>query len=66
MGLLKAAKEIKIVKILGVRTTEQTKVLATYNSSLYCLLVVYSDDSRELIECDSKELQKKYIDFIEI
>jgi len=59
------SKEIKKVKLLGIRTAEQTKILGTYNSSLFCLLVLYSDNSKELVECESKEFQKKYINYIE-
>ena len=40
--------------VLGVRTSEQTKVLATYNSAMYSLLVEYSDGSREILELDAK------------
>lgn len=41
---------IKRVKYLGVRTTEQTEILATYNRSLYCFLIEYSDGSRKICE----------------
>lgn len=58
-------KEISSVKLLGIRTAEQTKILGTYNSSLYCLIVLYTDNSKELVECESKEFQKKYLDYIE-
>ena len=66
MGLFSSSKQITKVKVLGIRTAEQTKILATYNSSLYCLLVLYSDNSRELVECESKEFEKKYINYVEI
>lgn len=59
-------KEIKKVKLLGIRTAEQTKVLGTWNSSLYCLLIIYADNSRDLVECESKEFQKKYLEYLEI
>ena len=57
------SKQIQAVKVLGVRTAEQTRVLATYNSSVYCCLVLYSDGSREIVECDTKEM-KKYLPYI--
>lgn len=57
-------KKIERVCVLGVRTAEQTKLMATYNSSIYCLLVIYTNGTRELIECDSKEMSK-YLDYIE-
>lgn len=66
MGLFGEIREIKKVKFLGVRTAEQTKILGTYNSSLYCLIVQYTDDTRVLIECDGKEFQKKYINYIDM
>lgn len=49
--------------VLGVRTAEQTKVLATYNSTMYSLLVEYSDGSREIMELDAKEM-KPYLKLI--
>lgn len=51
--------------VLGVRTAEQTKVLATYNSAMYSLLVEYSDGSREIMELDAKEM-KPYLKLIRI
>ena len=56
-------KEIKAVKVLGVRTGEQTKVLATYNSSVYCMLVEYADGSRKIVECETGEMGQ-YLPFI--
>lgn len=52
------------VKVLGVRTAEQTKVLATYNSTIYCIMLVYSDGSRSLEEVDAKKMAK-YLPYIE-
>lgn len=49
--------------VLGVRSAEQTKVLATYNSTMYSLLVEYSDGSREIMELDAKEM-KPYLKLI--
>lgn len=66
MGLFSATKEIKKVKLLGIRSAEQTKIFGTYNSSLYCLIVQYTDNTKALIECESEEFQKKYLNFIEI
>jgi len=65
MGFIKK-KEISRVKFMGVRTAEQTKVLATYNSSMYCFLIEYTDGSRVLrdYQAKDKELQEilQYID----
>ena len=43
--------------VLGVRTAEQTKVLATYNSSVYSLLVEYDDGFREILELSLKDMR---------
>lgn len=53
------------VKVLGVRTVEQTKVLATYNSTIYCLMLIYSDGRRELEEVEAKKMSK-YLQYIDI
>lgn len=68
MGLFTATPEkvIKKVKLLGIRTAEQTKVFSTVNSSMYCMIVLYTDGTKELIECESKEFQKKYLNFVEM
>lgn len=58
-------REIVLVKVLGVRTAEETKVMATYNSTLYCLMVVYDDGSRELSEVNSAQM-KRYLQYIQI
>nr|DAR41401.1 MAG TPA: hypothetical protein [Caudoviricetes sp.] len=50
-----AKKEIYRVKYMGVRTAEQTKVLGTYNSSMYCFLVEYTDGSRALLDYEAKD-----------
>ena len=57
------AKKIQAVKVLGVRTAEETKVLATYNSSVYCCLVIYNDGSRELVEVPHKKMGQ-YVPYI--
>lgn len=64
MGFL-SNNGIKCVVVLGVREGEQTKVLATYNSTVYCLMIEYMNGSRELVECESKEM-KKYLPYIYI
>lgn len=43
--------------VLGVRTAEETKILATYNSSVYSLLIEYDDGSREILELTVKEMR---------
>lgn len=56
-------KPIKAVKVLGVRTAEQTKIISTVNSSVYCCLVLYEDGTRGLLELEAKEM-KKYLQYI--
>ena len=56
-------KKIQAVKVLGIRTAEETKVLATYNSSVYCILVIYNDGSRELLELPYKKMGQ-YVPYI--
>lgn len=59
--------EISRVKCLGVRTAEETKVLGTYNSTIYCFLVEYTDRSREICECEANSKQiAKLINYIEM
>lgn len=55
-----AKEEIETVKILGTRTGEQTKILATYNFTIYSFLVVYKSGKREVIECEqgSEDFEK--------
>ena len=63
MGFLSGITPVR-VKVLGVRTAHETKVLATYNSSVYCILIEFDDGHRELKECETNEMSKylKYID----
>ena len=58
-----SSSRIRCVVVLGVRTAEQTKVIATYNSTVYCLMVEYENGSRNLVECDTKEM-KKYLPYV--
>lgn len=57
---------IRKVKVLGVRTAEETKVFATYNYSIYSLLVIYKNGRQQVLETrgDSKrfELLTPYIE----
>lgn len=62
-NLIPEAKEIRDVKVLGVRAAQDTKVLATYNSTIYCLAVLYVDGSRELVEVGAKSMEK-YLRFL--
>jgi len=52
--------EIAKVKILGTRTGEETRVLGTYNFTVYSFLIEYKSGRREVKECtkDSKEFQE--------
>ena len=62
MGLFTSKTAVRAV-VLGVRTAEETKVLATYNSAVYSLLVEYSDGSRDILELDTKGM-KPYLKLI--
>lgn len=56
-------KKLEKVKVFGVRTAHETKVFATYNSTVYCCMFMYSDGSRELKELSTKEMSK-YVQYI--
>ena len=43
-------KNVNRAKIVGVRTAQDTKMLATYNYGIYSVLVEYNDGSRTLSE----------------
>ena len=43
-------KKVARVKVIGVRTAEQTKIMATYNFGIYSLLVQYEDGTCEIAE----------------
>ena len=58
-------KEIYRVKCLGVRTQHETKVFFTYNSTIYCIVVEYTDGSRELLELEAKKMGK-YLEYIDM
>lgn len=57
---------IKRIKIVGVRTAQQTKVMATYNYGIYSLLIEFTDGHRELVEeeADGRNM-KAYLPYIE-
>lgn len=62
MGLMNNVK-INRVKIVGVHTAEDTKVLVTHNMSIYSILVEYFDGHVELKECTFKDMKQyeKYL-----
>ena len=61
-----AKKEIKSVKILGTRTGEETRVFATYNFTIFSLLVKYTDGSKEVIDCKSGSTEfEKYLPYLD-
>lgn len=49
--------KIKSVTILGTRTGEQTKILGTYNFTIYSFLVEYESGKREVIETEANSEQ---------
>lgn len=44
-------REIDKVKVLGTRTGAETRVLATYNFTVYSLMIIYKDGGQEAVEC---------------
>lgn len=44
---------IKKVKVLGIRTAEETGVFATWNFTMYSVLIIYDNGKREVVECKS-------------
>lgn len=57
---------IKKVRILGVRTGEETGILATWNFALYSLLVIYNDGRKEVLELKSdSKLFKDLLPYLE-
>ena len=51
--------KIKSVTVLGTRTGEQTKILGTYNFTIYSFLVEYESGKREAVECEANSAQFK-------
>ena len=66
MAIGKQKRQIAKVKVLGIRTGEETKVLATYNSTIYCLAIQYTDGVRTLVECDYKTMLYNYLPYIDM
>lgn len=59
-------KKVERVKVIGVRTAEQTKVLGTYNFGIYSFLVEYEDGSVEIAEEQMKSPgMKTLMQFVE-
>lgn len=58
-----APANISRVNVIGVRTAMDTKVLATYNSTVYCLLIEFTDGSRDVVEVSARQL-KPYLPYI--
>lgn len=58
---------VEKVKVLGIRSGEETKSIATWNTTIYALLVVYVTGARDVIECtaDSKQF-RELINYIEV
>ena len=52
-------KSIAKAKLLGIRTAQQTKALATYNFSVYSFWVEYTDGSTETLELSSDDKRAK-------
>lgn len=65
MAFINPVRQIERVRVLGIRAAEQTKVLATYNSTIYSILILYSNGMKEIKECNLKEMEK-YVNFIAI
>ena len=52
-ALPKAKKPIKTVQVIGTRTGAETRVFATYNFTVYSLMIIYEDETREVVECEA-------------
>lgn len=59
-------KEIKRIKVLGVRVGDQMSGLIPFNSTVYCLMMIYRDGSKEVVECGLQEMNGFYVNYIEI
>ncbi len=59
-------ENIETVKVLGIRTGQETRVFATYNFSIYSLLITYKNGKKQVVECqaDSSEFQK-YLPYLD-
>lgn len=60
-GRKKPELAINKVKYLGVRTTQETNIMTTYNYSMYCFLVELEDETREIREYRSDDPKLKEI-----
>lgn len=59
-------RQIAKVKVIGVRTAEQTKVMATYNSTIYCVAILFTDGARALDECDYNKMMNLYLRYLDM
>lgn len=59
-------KKVKRAKVVGVRTAEETRIMATYNYGIYSFLVQYEDGTVELVEEQMKSNgMKTLLQFVE-
>lgn len=59
-------KKVQRVKVIGVRTAEETKIMATYNYGVYSFLVQYEDGTVEIAEEQMKSAgMKTLLRFVE-
>lgn len=60
-------RKIKAVKILGTRAGFETRVVGTYNYTIYSILILYTNGEKEVVECEGKSDKfKELIQYIEI
>lgn len=60
-------REITTVDVLGMRAGEETRILATYNFTVYSLMITYADGEREVVECQSdSSIFKKLLPYINV
>jgi len=64
MGIIPSNK-INRIKVLGIRAAFQSKAIFTENSTWYSLLIEYTDGRRELLEVDTKKMDK-YLPYIDM
>ena len=64
MGFIPSNK-ISRIKVLGVRAAFESKLVYTENSTLYSILIEFTDGRRELHEVETKKMEK-YLPYIDM
>ena len=59
-------KVISKVKLLGIVSSENSPHFATFCPTIYSLLVFFTDNTREIVECSKLEFERIFLNFLEI